>query len=103
MFCTRTFVSNSPPDLAKLALCCVYGPMSADTGVHLLYDLNENRFLNGLLSDLIANDIRLTFQPSRDTAVQLLKKLGADAGQIQRSKLRFGYDGALNVFSAAPG
>jgi hypothetical protein len=27
--------------------CCVYGPMSADTGCILLYyDLNENRFLN---------------------------------------------------------
>jgi hypothetical protein len=37
------------------------------------------------------------------TAVQLLKKLAADAGQIQRSKLRFGDDGALNVFSVAPG
>src|SRR6516225_3027799 len=41
MFCTRSFVSNSPPDLPKLAFCCVYGPMSADTEVHLLYDLNE--------------------------------------------------------------
>ena len=38
-----------------------------------------------------------------ETAVQLLKKLGADAGQIQGSKLRSGYDGALNVFSVAPG
>jgi hypothetical protein len=27
----------------------------------------------------------------------------ADAGQIQRSKLHFGDDGALNVFSVAPG
>ena len=63
----------------------------------------KNRLLNTLLSDLTANDIRLTFPPSRDTAVQLLKKLGADAGQIQRSKLRFGFDRVLNVFSVAPG
>jgi hypothetical protein len=30
-------------------------------------------------------------------------QLAANAGQIQRSKLPFGYDGALNVFSVAPG
>jgi hypothetical protein len=30
-----------------------------------------------------------------ETAVELLKTLDADAGQIQRSKLRFGDDGAL--------
>ena len=38
--------------------------------------------------------------PSRSTPGA---QLGADAGQIQRSKLRFGYDRALNVFSVAPG
>jgi hypothetical protein len=30
------------------------------------------------------------------------EELAADAGQTQKSKLRFGYDGAINAFSVAP-
>ena len=40
-------------------------------------------------------------RPSRDED-GFVKKLAADAGQIQRSKLRFGYDRPHNVFSVAP-
>jgi hypothetical protein len=40
---------------------------------------------------------------SQAEALGTAAKLAADAGQIQRSKLRFGDNRALNVFSVAPG
>jgi hypothetical protein len=37
-----------------------------------------------------------SYVPTVSRRVELLKTLAADAGRIQRSKLRFGYDAPLN-------
>jgi hypothetical protein len=60
----------------------------------LVYAYVQSAFFEGMIVGGKMEDI----PGSCSTA----EELAADAGQTQKSKLRFGYDGAINAFSVAP-